>query len=87
MFVELKTILGLFFFVTTVVEFVAQIEHVSGLEACASILCYVVTRDVFRVLILHSPAAGAILKTCKTSPVPIYLKCTRVITIFYTNCT
>ena len=31
-----------------------------------------VTRDVFEVLKFHSPAARAILKTLKTSLVPIY---------------
>ena len=31
-----------------------------------------VTRDVFQVLKLHSPAARAILRTFKTSLVPIY---------------
>ena len=31
-----------------------------------------VTRDVFKVLKLHSPAARAILRTLKTPLVPIY---------------
>ena len=31
-----------------------------------------VTRDVFKVLKLHSPAACAILRTLKTSLMPIY---------------
>ena len=33
---------------------------------------YMVTRDAFQVLKLHSPAARAILRTWKTSLVPIY---------------
>ena len=33
---------------------------------------YMVTRNVFQVLKLHSPAARAILRTFKTSLVPIY---------------
>ena len=54
-------------------NFVANIIN-KKLYDHSCILLYVVTRDVFKVLKLHSPAARAILRTLKTSLMSIYHK-------------
>ena len=64
-YAEVRTNDGLFY------NFVENIINKKSYDR-SSISWYMVTRDVFKVLKLHSPAVRAILRTLKTSFVPKY---------------